>query len=310
MRVIAANDADHVSVNRIKVTLMDHASRLSVSNAASTEVSTSWLGLSRPELVALLLVVGIANALMPNIVNGIAADGIVFATLNTFEISAVVWLAVFVTVKYALLGEKRPITLLDRGLAIAFIFSCLLPIGPVMWLLLTAFALKLITGSKRDDFLHRAGWVCFALTVPMFWSKRLFNMFSEFFLAIDAELVSSITQTERISNLVPIPGGTGYLQIAAPCSSMANVSLALLCWILFTQTGGVRWKPRNVLWCGLACLSVVAVNVTRISLIGFYPNQYELLHGPIGSTVVSWTTVLVVLAVCFYGVGRGRFKLI
>lgn len=302
--------ADYVSTDRIEVTLMDQVSSLGDSNAVPTVVTARWLGLSRPELVALLLIVGIANALMPNIVNGIAADGIVVALINTFEISAIVWLAIFVTVKYALLGAKRPITLFDRCLAIAVALVCLLPIGPVMWLLLTLFSIKLITEAGRDDMLHRAGWVCLALTVPMFWSKRLFNMFSEFFLAIDAQLVSSITQTERISNLVPIPGGNGFLQIAAPCSSMANVSLALLCWILFTQTGGVRWEPRNVLWCGLACLSVVAINVTRISLIGFYPSQYELLHGPIGSTVVSWITVVVVLAVCFYGVGRGRFKLL
>ncbi|QEE43370.1 hypothetical protein FVA81_01605 (plasmid) [Rhizobium sp. WL3] len=269
-----------------------------------------WLGMNRPELFTLVFVVGLANAMVPEVLKGIIDNGAVYAVLNTFQVSAIVWLAIFMAISYASAGERGVVTSRDRLVCIGLFVASLLPIGPGIWLCITALALYLIVSSVGDAMSHRAGWVMLAITVPMFWSKRVFNFLSEYFLAFDAELVSAITGTQRVSNLVPIPNGSGFLQIAAPCSSMANVSLAILCWILFTQSSGVRWQRRNVFWCAVACISVVAINVCRISLIGFFPDRYEVLHGPVGTTIASWLTIIAVLIVCYYGVGRGRFKLI
>jgi exosortase/archaeosortase family protein len=152
--------------------------------------------------------------------------------------------------------------------------------------------------------MRRAGWIFLALAFPMFWSKRLFNILAEYFLSLDAILVSSITHTQRISNLVEMPGGDGFLEIAPRCSSMANVSLAVLCWVLFTQTRRTEWRPANIVWCSAACLLVIVINVTRISLIGFFPSYYDLLHGDVGSTITNWLTVIAVFAVCNYGARR------
>lgn len=274
--------------------------------AVSPAVRARGTSLTRGELLTLLFVVAAGNALLPTIVGGIAESGIVFSVLNTFEISAIVWMALAIGSLYGLRagGEIRRF---DRVVAAVVLIGCLLPLGPATWVLVTLLAVYAIQTSRpASDWLHRAGWVFVAVTVPMFWSKRLFNFFSELILSIDAMLVSSITHTARISNLVAIPDGSGYLQIAATCSSMANVSLAVLCWIMFTQITGVRWRVSNVLWCALACALVVVINVTRISLIGFYPNHYDLIHGDIGGTIASWATIVVVLAVCYYGVANGR----
>lgn len=270
----------------------------------------SPIQLRRPELMALLFILATANALLSNIVNEIVEDGIVFSILNTFKISAIVWLAILVVIKYLLHEEDQPVTRTDRWMAVVIVICSLAPLGPAMWIVVSAYALYLILLSRPTDMCHRAGWIIFAVTIPMFWSKRIFYFFAESFLALDAVLVSSITGTERNSNLVVMPGGAGYLQIAAPCSSFANVSIAILCWILFTQAEGERRKARNILVCITACIAVIAINVARISLIGFYPSQYELLHGPIGSAAASWVTVIVVLVVCYYGVGCERLKLI
>lgn len=281
-----------------------------VSHGEQSSGRLSWLSLKRPELVTLILVVTLANAMVPEVIRGVMSDGVFYAILNTFEISAIVWLAIFMAVSYASTGLETRVTPSDRLVVSSLFVACLLPIGPGLWVCISGFAIYLILRSGTDVMSRRAGWVIFAITVPMFWSKRLFNLLSEYFLAADAALVSLITGTQRVSNLVSIPNGSGFLQIAAPCSSMANVSLAILCWILFTQSSGIRWQRRNVLFCALACSTVVAINVTRISLIGFFPHQYELLHGPVGTTVSSWLTIIAVLLVCYFGVGRGRFKLV
>ena len=283
---------------------------MNVATVAAETGLSRWLGLSRSELFAVTFALGFLNAIIPNIISGIQVYGIFYSVINTFEISVIVWLAALFAVQYALSGDLGAITNLDRAVCIFMLLVSVAPLGPIMWIFNTLFAFYLILGAGRSDMIRRCGWITLAITVPMFWSKRVFNVFSEFFLSLDAELVSSITGTSRISNLVPIPNGEGYLQIAAPCSSVANVSLAILCWVIFTQTTGVRWRIRNVAWCAFACISVVAINVSRISLIGFYPDKYELLHGPVGATVTSWLTIIVVLTVCFYGVGRGRFRLL
>lgn len=277
--------------------------------AAPPTASVRWFGLSRSELMTLLYILSVGNALLPLIAGGIANDGIIYAVLNTFEVSAIVWGALALGIVYSLRSEGgvRPLDKVVAGVTVA---GCLMPLGLATWGFVTLVALYGILSSRRDahDWQHRAGWIFLAITVPMFWSKRLFNLFAEVFLSIDAAFVSLITHTERVSNLVAIPGGQGYLQIAAQCSSLANVSLAVLCWVLFTQAAGMRWRLANLAWCSFACLAVIAINVSRISLIGFYPHLYELIHGPIGSTVASWVTVFVVLAVCYYGVGRGRLN--
>lgn len=265
-----------------------------------------FLGLNRTELFLLAAVLLCANALLPTIAAGIANHGVVVSIANTFDVSAVVWAAIYIGLGFVLRMPTAPITFLDKVAIAAAILASVLPLGIATWVALSALGLYLILTGRRGSpaFQTRAGWVLLALTVPMFWSKRLFNLMSEFFLSIDAILVSSITHTERISNLVAIPGGTGYLEIAAPCSSMANVSLAILCWVLFSQTNNVRWSPRNILWCLAACASVMSINIIRISLIGYFPWHYELLHGPIGNTTASWLSIFASITICYFGVRR------
>jgi exosortase/archaeosortase family protein len=96
------------------------------------------------------------------------------------------------------------------------------------------------------------------------------------------------------------------MQIYPACSSFANVSLAILCWVTFSQvTRYAGSRSQAVGWCLLACASVLLINVTRISLIGFFPHYYDLLHGPIGTSVAGWLTLAASVAICAIGVKRG-----
>jgi exosortase/archaeosortase family protein len=249
-----------------------------------------------------------ANAMLSTIVDGIRRDGIVYSIANTFELSAIVWIALFMAIRFAILDEAVQKRQFDLVLLTLVIIACFLPLGPATWAVLSIVSLYAVVSSRPMTYGARAGWIFLAVSFCMFWSKRLFNFFADFFLSFDAMLVSQITRTVRTGNLVAMPDGNGYLAIAVPCSSMANVSLAVLCWVLFTQITNLKWRLKNVFWCLLACLSVVAINVIRISLIGFFPRQYDLLHGPVGATFVSWVIIIVVLVICYHGVGRVRFR--
>jgi len=261
------------------------------------------------ELLSIAVISLVCNALLSTIVMGFVTDGILYSLANTFEISAIVWIGLYIGLQYLKNSHSRNNTWIERVLVLVLFVFCILPLGPFTWVIISGTAIYLICSAvDAASFRARGGWILLGVTVPMFWSKRLFNLFSEFLLSIDAMLVSSITRTERISNLVVMPGNRGYLQIAAPCSSMANVSLAILCWVVFTQTKNAPWRVANLLWCSLACLFVIAINTTRIALIGFFPERYELIHGPVGSTIVSWITLTVVVCTCYFGVSHATRK--
>jgi hypothetical protein len=116
--------------------------------------------------------------------------------------------------------------------------------------------------------------------------------------------VGWLVGTPRMGNAIRLADGSGYLWIGPGCSSLANMSLAILCWVTVSKGVGRSGSLWDVRWVALACAAVVAINVTRISLIGFYPAYFDLLHGPVGATVASWLTLGTTVAICLLAVRR------
>src|SRR4030095_2552322 len=124
---------------------------------------------------------------------------------------------------------------------------------------------------------RRGALILLAVTVPMLWSRLLFQFFAKPILDIDATLVAWLLGTDRIGNMVHFADGSGYMVVLAPCSSLANMSLAFLCWISITQWARHCWSPMDLVWSACACVSVIAVNVTRISMMGLSRAYYEAI---------------------------------
>lgn len=267
----------------------------------------TFLGLAAWEFRLLVAVVTTANALLPLMIETTTRDGWEHALTNTFEISVIVWVSLAVVFRLLTEATSTPLAMVDKVGGLFVLALCLLPLGIFAWCVVTLTAFGLIHRSTASDTpLGRAGWLLLAVTVPTFWSKRLFALFADYLLAMDAFLVSSITGTVRTGNLVALPNGQGMLEIFAKCSSVANVSVALLCWVLFMKYRNVRRQPVDLLWCVAACVSVVFVNTCRIALIGFFPEHYDALHGPWGNTIAAWLGVFAVVGICHIGVQRGR----
>ena len=144
------------------------------------------------------------------------------------------------------------------------------------------------------------GLILLAITFPMFWSKLIFSLFSDLLLQADALLVSLVLGLPRAGNVITLSDGISHLWIAAPCSSLANVSLAVLGWTLFLHTHHGRGAP-GLRWGLLCCGLIVVLNVGRISLIGLYPGHYDLIHGAVGASLASWLMVAAVFGTLTYG---------
>jgi hypothetical protein len=155
----------------------------------------------------------------------------------------------------------------------------------------------------------RAGAIVLATTVPMFWARLVMSIFSDVVLQADAILVAMLAGTSRSANVVPFADGSGALWIAPECSSVANVSLALLCAVLVVKASGSAWTLRNLTFGALACLAVMAINVARIGLVAVHPAQYDLIHGAAGASLAAWLSAAVVVGLCLLGVaGHGTAK--
>lgn len=265
-------------------------------------------GLSRAELFAGLSILGFANGIVGRARAMIVDNGLATALFNTFDISAIAWVAFYTCPALMLRAPKEAPSRGDRVVVACLVVAFMLPVSSgLSWIALTGLAFYLLRdtftlrGSQPPSFLHRGAWVLLATTGAMFWGRTLLFAASDLVLQADAILVGWFAQASRTGNTVQLADGTGHLWIAPACSSLVNLSLAVLCWVLFMQSRGVQWSFGRAKWCLLACSAVIGINVTRIGMMVLHPGQYELIHGPVGAAAASWLTVAVTVAVCAYG---------
>lgn len=261
-------------------------------------------GVSRSAIFAGLTIIGFLNGSSEKIATSIAESGLATALLNTFEISAILWGA-GIAALVLLLGAP-PVRAGRGDLVVATLagLAFLVPIPALSWVALCGMALWLRRVSLPRSSLRRAAGIIFALTIPTLWARLLFAALSDFLLHLDSLLVALFVGTPANGNVVPFRDGSGALFIEPGCSSFSNISLAILCSAAFVNVLDTGWSARTFGWIGLAILAVVALNVTRIGLIGVFPDQYDLIHGPFGATLGGWLTVAAILVVCSRGIGR------
>jgi hypothetical protein len=286
---------------------------MSALSQPSAKPSTSWGAIvsgsfRRTDLFAVLYILGAANGLLGRLIQSANYDGWVGAILG-IDINVIVLFACFVGIS-ALLDDNDDdeIRAFDLLVAAIFLAIVIMPISPVSWIAVTGLSLYILVFSRGSLSRQRGAIVMLALTVPMLWSRLLFQFFAKVILDIDAFLVASMLGSERTGNMVNFADGSGHMVVLAPCSSLANMSLAFLCWISITQWAKHRWTVMDLVWSGFACASVIAVNVTRISLMGVGRSYYDAIHNEWGDLVTNSVMLALMVAFSLIGVRRELFS--
>ena len=275
------------------------------TSAPNLSLSRQLSGLmSRDEFFATLFILGCLNGLGSRVVASVRAVGWTDALLSSFGISAIVWIACFGGVRLILRERMGIIRPLDLILGLALLLAIALPIGALSWLAITILCLFVLLFTDPSSSRQRGALILLATTVPMLWSRLLFLYFANFILEVDASLVGLLLGTAHTGNMVRFADQSGSLVIYPACSSLANVSLVFVTWMTISQWLSHRWSFKDFSWCFLAAISVVAINVIRISLTGLSEMHYQTIHNNWSNAIANLLIVSLMVGLCLVGVKR------
>jgi hypothetical protein len=109
-------------------------------------------------------------------------------------------------------------------------------------------------------------------------------------------------------NVVDFVHGGERVAILSGCTSVANASLALLLWLAITRS--VRPKPvsSEFIYAAAVFVTVVAINLARLSLVAGSRADWAYWHGPVGDGLVDALITASALAWAVVGVRREIFR--
>jgi hypothetical protein len=81
-----------------------------------------------------------------------------------------------------------------------------------------------------------------------------------------------------------------------------HVRLRLLAGRTISQWLSHRSSLKDLYWCFLAAVSVIAINVTRISLMGLSEMHYQTIHTHWGDAIANLLLVGLTVGLCLLGV--------
>jgi exosortase/archaeosortase family protein len=256
-------------------------------SAQRLPIPTRLATLGRRRLFALTIGILVANAVATKIINALVLLGPANALASGLGLSWAFWLSFALCVRLAAIEEDRAAEPLDLWVCGACLAAAAVPISPVSSLACTALALFLLFDRTKGVLLKASAMVLLAISVQLLWSRLLMLFFVGPVADLDAHLVGLIIHRPVHGNMVEFADGSHRLSILEACTSVQNASVALMLFVAIVRT--FRPKPRaSELYFLLGLfVSVVVVNLIRLTLMAQNIEMFHLVHGDIGWPVIN-----------------------
>lgn len=210
--------------------------------------------------------------------------------------------------------DEPPLSDADLGVGLILLLLLLLPSATVSWLVLAVLAGYLCRDRQLTPAQHAGAAILLlcALREPL--TSAVLDVLSVPLLALDARLAALLLSAwspgaHAQGNLI-LQADEVRLVVLTGCSSLVNLSYALLFWYAASRTLYRRF-PRPVWYAGLAVGgTVVALNVLRLVYMANSRAGYLLLHEGVGQYWLSSLSLLLVVGATCGGIWyaeQGRF---
>lgn len=257
--------------------------------------------IDRGSLAAFFGILAGLNAISAPLIESVVKYGILYATVALAGISAGVWFAFagcYMIAREA--GPAEPARRADLLVAAAIGAVTLVPFAELSSLAVLAGGLFHVATSTPGTRTRRIGIVLLAISGTLIWGRAVLALFSPVLLPIDGALVGALAGTDVHGNVVAFTDGRSFV-IGRGCSSVHNLTFAVLLWGTLTQLLALPITGRLVLVCLAAMLATAMVNIGRLATIALLPAHFDYLHTGDGGTLFGWASMLVAAVVIGLG---------
>ena len=260
--------------------------------------------LTRPVLFYGLFVIVTANALAGQVLRTSQAEGWISSFLQLGGYSAIIWIAC--AAGLALISTDDPsaddaLHRADGWVAAVILLLAILPMSTASAAGLTLLAFWAIFSTARGGGIHRAGIVFLAVSVSLLWGRIFLAIASRPILDIDAMVSGWLVGSHGTGNHIAFTDGSGYFVVAPGCSSLHNISLALVLWATVTQYYRIAINARALLVALLAVAAAFGVNIIRLASLAHFPAHFDELHVGWGLPLFGWMSLIAIVAVVIGG---------
>lgn len=264
------------------------------------------ISLKQSHLLVCVSLIGLLNASIKPALLMVQQKGLLTSLLQGFGISIVVW----ASVAMALIKIRQSPTLLSNNrnlfIIILVLIAFQLPSSTISWLSLAAFA-AVISFDSRNDFTTRVGGkilLAVALREPV--SSNLLQLFSPVLLEFDAVMVQNLLgliqiHTHVSGNVIENIHG-GSLIVLESCSSLINLSYALLCWYALSRFFMPEFRRKTFLSGFFVAVFIIILNQSRLALMLQDKDMIDFFHGLIGGGLYGVLILPIVVIITLRGI--------
>ena len=277
---------------------------VSAGRSVSGRAAFPSQSLSRGTVFAAAGILAALNAQADQILNTFVYEPPLEGIAGLAGISAVIWAAMAASWKIGTESAESLRPGRDLTVLAVVILLCFVPVSYSAQLGLLVCGAYLASTSRAGEPERRAALVLLALTGPLIWGRLLLHALEVPILSLDAHLVGTATGTPVDGNVVHFAGTSGHFIIGGPCSSVHNMSLAIVLWTTAAMLFRIRIdRPYVFVGCAMAAF-MFALNILRLSAMALFPDQFDFLHSGTGAVVFSWAGLVGAGALAILGVSH------
>jgi exosortase/archaeosortase family protein len=258
--------------------------------------------INRAGIFAAAGVIATLNALADQIV---AFDaGLIIRIVDLGGISAVIWFALYAALKIGLEAGDEPPRKADVPVLLAILVSCFIPVTVAARGGVLLCACYFFATTRPDAPGRRVALVLLALTGTLVWGPLVLTLLAAPILSLDAHITGWLIGSPVTANMVQFAGTDRIYIVATACSSIHNISLALVLWCTAVALFDLKVDGRLLLiGAGMIAL-MFALNIVRLSLMGLFPDHFDFLHAGAGDLLFGWLEVIAMAILAGLGVSN------